>query len=74
MRLLIETLWALTFSYGWVLQASALKACGGKKENWKEDYIKQDLANSLACQGKYTTSDQYGAASSESVSIFNHAY
>lgn len=38
--------WALTFSYGRALQASALKAWGGKKENLKaaqEEYIKRAL-------------------------------
>nr|6MWQ_A Chain A, DARPin, Muscle-type aldolase chimeric fusion [synthetic construct]6MWQ_B Chain B, DARPin, Muscle-type aldolase chimeric fusion [synthetic construct]6MWQ_C Chain C, DARPin, Muscle-type aldolase chimeric fusion [synthetic construct]6MWQ_D Chain D, DARPin, Muscle-type aldolase chimeric fusion [synthetic construct] len=53
--------WALTFSYGRALQASALKAWGGKKENLKaaqEEYVKRALANSLACQGKYTPSGQ----------------
>ncbi|XP_075398794.1 fructose-bisphosphate aldolase A-like [Tenrec ecaudatus] len=55
--------WALTFSYGRALQASALKAWGGKKENLKaaqEEYIKGALANSLTCQGKYTPSCQAG--------------
>ncbi|XP_059011674.1 fructose-bisphosphate aldolase A isoform X1 [Mustela lutreola] len=69
--------WALTFSYGRALQASALKAWGGKKENLKaaqEEYIKRALANSLACQGKYTPSGQAGAAASESLFISNHAY
>ncbi|XP_017376990.1 fructose-bisphosphate aldolase A-like [Cebus imitator] len=69
--------WALTFSYGRALQASALKAWGGKKENKKaaqEEYIKRALANSLACQGKYTPSGQAGAAASESLFISNHAY
>nr|XP_025862475.1 fructose-bisphosphate aldolase A-like [Vulpes vulpes] len=69
--------WALTFSYGRALQASALKAWGGKKENQKaaqEEYIKRALANSLACQGKYTPSGQAGAAASESLFISNHAY
>lgn len=69
--------WALTFSYGRALQASALKAWGGKKENTKaaqEEYIKRALANSLACQGKYTPSGQAGAAASESLFISNHAY
>ncbi|CAD7680981.1 unnamed protein product [Nyctereutes procyonoides] len=66
--------WALTFSYGRALQASALKAWGGKKENLKaaqEQYIKRALANSLACQGKYTPSGQAGAAASESLFISN---
>ncbi|XP_011803569.1 PREDICTED: fructose-bisphosphate aldolase A isoform X3 [Colobus angolensis palliatus] len=69
--------WALTFSYGRALQASALKAWGGKKENLKaaqEEYVKRALANSLACQGKYTPSGHAGAAASESLFISNHAY
>lgn len=36
--------WALTFSFGRALQASALKTWGGKKENLKaaqEEYIKR---------------------------------
>lgn len=40
--------WALTFSYGRALQASALKAWGGKKENGKacqEEYIKRALVH-----------------------------
>ncbi|CAD7694128.1 unnamed protein product [Nyctereutes procyonoides] len=59
--------WALTFSYGRALQASALKAWGGKKENLKaaqEEYIKRALANSLACRG----------SASQSLFISNHAY
>lgn len=38
--------WALTFSYGRALQASALKAWGGKKENGKacqEELVKRAL-------------------------------
>ncbi|KAB1252522.1 Fructose-bisphosphate aldolase A [Camelus dromedarius] len=69
--------WALTFSYGRALQASALKAWGGKKENLKaaqEEYVKRALANSLACQGKYTPSGKAGAAASESLFISSHAY
>uniref|UniRef100_A0A8C8TXH9 Fructose-bisphosphate aldolase n=1 Tax=Peromyscus maniculatus bairdii TaxID=230844 RepID=A0A8C8TXH9_PERMB len=52
--------WALTFSYDRALQASALKA-------WA-------LANSLACQGKYTPSGQSAVTASESLFISNHAY
>ncbi|XP_060112794.1 fructose-bisphosphate aldolase A isoform X1 [Heteronotia binoei] len=40
--------WALTFSYGRALQASALKAWSGKKENTKnaqEEYIKRALVS-----------------------------
>lgn len=38
--------WALTFSYGRALQASALRAWSGKKENTKaaqEEYVKRAL-------------------------------
>uniref|UniRef100_A0A286ZYX8 Fructose-bisphosphate aldolase n=1 Tax=Sus scrofa TaxID=9823 RepID=A0A286ZYX8_PIG len=70
--------WALTFSYGRALQASALKAWGGKKENLKaaqEEYVKRALVRlGLACQGKYTPSGKAGAAASESLFISNHAY
>uniref|UniRef100_A0AAQ4S5Y0 Fructose-bisphosphate aldolase n=1 Tax=Gasterosteus aculeatus aculeatus TaxID=481459 RepID=A0AAQ4S5Y0_GASAC len=42
--------WALTFSYGRALQASALKAWGGKKENGKacqEEFMKRALGSDL---------------------------
>ncbi|CAB1440043.1 unnamed protein product [Pleuronectes platessa] len=68
--------WALTFSYGRALQASALKAWGGKKENGKacqEELIKRALANSLACQGKYVSSGG-SSAGGESLFVENHAY
>lgn len=42
--------WALTFSYGRALQASALKAWGGKKENGKacqEEYVRRALVRSV---------------------------
>uniref|UniRef100_A0A674NMQ1 Fructose-bisphosphate aldolase n=2 Tax=Takifugu rubripes TaxID=31033 RepID=A0A674NMQ1_TAKRU len=50
--------WALTFSYGRALQASALKAWGGKKENGKacqEEFIKR----ALVCEatGKHVLDD-----------------
>ncbi|KAK3529244.1 hypothetical protein QTP70_021913, partial [Hemibagrus guttatus] len=69
--------WALTFSYGRALQASALKAWGGKKENGKacqEEYIKRALANSAACIGKYESSGEKGGAAGESLYVANHAY
>jgi len=65
--------WALTFSYGRALQASALKAWGGKKENGKacqEEYIRRAMNNSLAAQGKYVSSGEKG----ESLYVANHAY
>jgi fructose-bisphosphate aldolase class I len=44
----------LTFSYGRALQASALKAWGGKKENLKaaqEEYIKRALVRQAGRRG-----------------------
>uniref|UniRef100_A0A8C7IMV6 Fructose-bisphosphate aldolase n=1 Tax=Oncorhynchus kisutch TaxID=8019 RepID=A0A8C7IMV6_ONCKI len=69
--------WAITFSYGRALQASALKAWGGKPENGKacqEEFIKRALNNSKACQGKYVSSGDKGAAGGESLYVANHAY
>ncbi|KAG7267944.1 hypothetical protein CRUP_017010 [Coryphaenoides rupestris] len=62
--------WALTFSYGRALQASALKAWAGKKENGKacqEEYIKRAM-------GKYVSSGAKGAAGGESLFVADHAY
>ncbi|XP_029462857.1 fructose-bisphosphate aldolase A [Rhinatrema bivittatum] len=69
--------WPLTFSFGRALQASALKAWGGKKENVKaaqEEYTKRALANSQAALGKYTATGHAGAAAGESLFVSNHAY
>ncbi|XP_016297141.1 fructose-bisphosphate aldolase A-like [Sinocyclocheilus anshuiensis] len=69
--------WALTFSYGRALQASALKAWGGKKENGKacqEELVKRALNNSLACVGKYVSAGDKGSAAGESLFVANHAY
>ena len=47
--------WSLSFSFGRALQASALKAWGGKKENWQagqEAFMKRARANGEACLGK----------------------
>lgn len=69
--------WALTFSYGRALQASALKAWGGKKENGKacqEEFVKRAINNSAACIGKYVSSGDAGAAVGESLFVANHAY
>lgn len=47
--------WSLSFSYGRALQASALKAWGGKKENWKacqEAFMARAKANGEATLGK----------------------
>lgn len=68
--------WALTFSYGRALQASVLSTWAGKPENMKaagEALVKRALANSLACQGKYTAEGE-AAAAGESLYVANHAY
>ncbi|KAL4617819.1 fructose-bisphosphate aldolase A [Arapaima gigas] len=69
--------WALTFSFGRALQASALKAWSGKKENAKacqEEYIKRAMNNSQAALGKYVSTGEKGAAAGESLFVANHAY
>ncbi|EJD76644.1 fructose-bisphosphate aldolase [Loa loa] len=68
--------WALTFSYGRALQASALAAWGGKPENIqaaKEAFLKRAQANSLAQLGKYTGGAGSGAAA-QNLYVANHAY
>ncbi|KAK9838491.1 hypothetical protein WJX81_002690 [Elliptochloris bilobata] len=48
--------WVLSFSYGRALQASALKAWGGKKENLKAGqaaFMKRARANGAASVGKF---------------------
>ncbi|XP_076336554.1 fructose-bisphosphate aldolase-like isoform X1 [Tachypleus tridentatus] len=68
--------WALTFSYGRALQASALKAWSGKGENVKagqEEFLKRAKANSEAALGKYTGGVS-GAAAEDTLFIKNHQY
>ncbi|GAA6069210.1 fructose-bisphosphate aldolase C-B, partial [Tachysurus ichikawai] len=68
--------WALTFSYGRALQASALGAWRGLKENTKtatEEFIKRAEANGLAAKGKYVSGGTGGAAA-QSLYVANHAY
>ncbi|KAM9853721.1 fructose-bisphosphate aldolase C-A [Aulostomus maculatus] len=68
--------WILTFSFGRALQASALRAWRGHKENEKaatEQFVKRAEINSLACRGKYTSSDNY-ADSVQGVYGSCHAY
>lgn len=68
--------WALTFSYGRALQASVLRAWGGKKENIKaaqDELVKRAKANGEASQGKYG-GGVVGAAGTGSLFIANHAY
>ena len=49
--------WALTFSYGRALQDSALKAWGGKAENFEagqREFMRRARLNGLAAKGAYT--------------------
>ncbi|GFQ67348.1 fructose-bisphosphate aldolase A [Trichonephila clavata] len=68
--------WALTFSYGRALQASALKAWAGKNESVKagqDEFIKRAKACSEASLGKYG-GGVAGAAAAETLFIKDHAY
>jgi len=68
--------WALTFSYGRALQASALKAWQGKDENVKaaqEAFCTRATANGAASMGKYESEGTSGAAS-ESLFVAKHVY
>jgi fructose-bisphosphate aldolase class I len=63
----IKKPWALTFSYGRALQASALKAWGGKTENIKAaqgELMKRARANGSAAVGKYAGGAQSAAGDS----------
>ncbi|XP_055436094.1 fructose-bisphosphate aldolase C isoform X2 [Bubalus kerabau] len=69
--------WALTFSYGRALQASALNAWRGQQDNAgaaTEEFIKRAEVNGLAAQGKYEGSGEDGGAAVQSLYIANHAY
>lgn len=69
--------WALTFSYGRALQASVLRAWGGKKENIKaaqDELVKRAKANGLACQAKYVAGSIPSYAATASLFVKSHAY
>lgn len=69
--------WALTFSYGRALQASALKAWGGKPENIKagqDELLKRAKANSEAALGKYVAGTVVGAAAAKDLFVKDHKY
>jgi fructose-bisphosphate aldolase class I len=68
--------WALTFSYGRALQASVIKAWGGKNENVEKAQkvlMHRAQANGMAAMGKYAGEDA-SAAASESLFVAKHAY
>uniref|UniRef100_A0A1L8E1Y6 Fructose-bisphosphate aldolase n=1 Tax=Nyssomyia neivai TaxID=330878 RepID=A0A1L8E1Y6_9DIPT len=69
--------WALTFSYGRALQASVLRAWGGKKENvaaGQGELIKRAKANGDASLGKYVAGSVAGAVGDATLFVANHAY
>jgi len=69
--------WGLTFSYGRALQASVLRAWGGKAENVKagqEELLKRAKANGLACQAKYVAGSIPSFAADKSLFVKAHAY
>jgi len=67
--------WNLSFSYGRALQNSAIKAWGGKEENFaagQEAFKKRAIANGLAQLGKYTGSTD--ASALESLVVKDYKY
>jgi fructose-bisphosphate aldolase class I len=66
--------WRLSFSYGRALQASVLKAWGGKDvAAGQKAYMIRCKANGLATAGTYKGEDAAGAAA-ESLFVAKHAY
>nr|AQZ26745.1 fructose-biphosphate aldolase [Aurelia sp. 1 GW-2014] len=68
--------WALSFSYGRALQASVLKAWGGKEENVaaaQKELLKRAYLNSQAYHGKYE-GEITSAGAADSLFIENHSY
>ena len=68
--------WALSFSYGRALQASVLKAWGGKEENVaaaQKELLKRAYLNSQACLGKYD-GEVTSAGAADSLFVANHSY
>eukprot|EP00992_Anisonema_acinus_P007013 TRINITY_DN2617_c0_g1_i1.p1 TRINITY_DN2617_c0_g1~~TRINITY_DN2617_c0_g1_i1.p1 ORF type:complete len:376 (+),score=106.56 TRINITY_DN2617_c0_g1_i1:56-1129(+) len=68
--------WRLTFSYGRALQASTIKAWGGKAENVAEAqkvFLGRAKANGLAQLGKYEGGEG-GAGAADSLYVANYKY
>jgi fructose-bisphosphate aldolase class I len=68
--------WRLTFSYGRALQASVIKAWGGKDENIpaaQKTYLLRAKANGLATAGTYKGESE-SAAAAESLFVAKHTY
>ncbi|KAJ8898496.1 hypothetical protein PR048_003856 [Dryococelus australis] len=69
--------WPLTFSYGRALQASVLRAWGGKKESigaGQDELLKRAKANGEASLGKYVAGSVTGKAGDQGLFIKDHAY
>jgi len=69
--------WALTFSFGRALQASVLKAWGGKAENVKagqNELMQRAKADSEASLGKYVAGSVVGAAAAKDLFVKDHKY
>ena len=69
--------WNLTFSYGRALQASALRAWGGKEENvgaGAAAFLARAAANSAATVGEYKGSKGGAGAAGESLHVSGYKY
>jgi len=69
--------WALTFSYGRALQASAIKAWKGTDAGvaaGQAELMKRAKANSAASVGKYSAGECVGAAGGQGLFVKNHQY
>lgn len=69
--------WNLSFSFGRALQASCLKAWGGKDETVRAgqiEYLKRAKINGLAALGRYKGDGEGVGASGESLFVANHQY
>lgn len=69
--------WALTFSFGRALQASAIKAWDGKPENIKAgqaELIKRARGNGAASIGKYAAGSIASAAAGADLFVKDHQY
>ena len=69
--------WAVTFSYGRALQASALAAWKGDAKlvkSGQDAFLVRAKANSQACRGEYQAVEGEGGAAGKSLFVANHQY
>ncbi|KAF5290116.1 hypothetical protein FQA39_LY14897 [Lamprigera yunnana] len=67
--------WALSFSYGRALQASVLRAWGGKNvAAGQAEFMKRAKANGDATLGKYSAGSVTGEAGKEALFVKDHKY